>query len=315
MHPCPKPKQGKQMGLHWKQILFAVLAVLAGLALAAPLLISHVVPAIITVQGPKADLSVDPVYANFFPQLANADIALPEWYDKTRDGDLSLISYNVVLNVTNNSNETAIVDMLYISAAHTYMHGSMIYGPKSTIERTVEGVYLDGKWINTTWVPSNQSLLGGYWRQGVDVQSIYVNGNLTQTSLRIAGQWVNVTGHVTVPIQESSIPNPKDRVTMVDSFIGETLSFGHNSRFSQIDQHVSVQVPAGQDGFNNFWAPNQSRLIMLNGTVLATAPNVADLKSPPTYLLLQVSAMLQSSLTPSEPYHYIDTSSLLNFLC
>jgi hypothetical protein len=301
-----------KMNLHWKQLLAAVLSIVSGLAFAAPLLISHVVPVVITVQGPKADLSLDPVYASFIVQAANADMALPDWYDRNRDGDPSLISYNVVLNVTNNSNETAIVDMLYICAAHTFMEGSM-FGPKSTIERTVEGVYLDGKWVNTTWVPSNQSLVGGYWRQGVDIQSTYINGNLTQTSMRIGGQWVNVTGRVTVPGQEPSIPN--DQVTMVNPFVGETLTFTSHNSFSQIGYSANVQVAVGKEAFNNSWAPNQSRLIMLNGTSLATASHVADLKSDPTYLHLQVDAMLQSSLTPIAPNHIIDTSSLSNVLC
>lgn len=300
------------MNLDWKQILVAVLAVLAGLALAIPLLISHVVPVVITVQGPKADLSLDPIYASFTVQPVNGDIALPDWYDRKRDGEPSLISYNVVLNVTNNSNETAIVDMLYINAAHTFIYGS-IFGPKSTIVQTVEGVYLDGKWINTTWVPSNQSLTGGYWRQGVDIQSTYINGNLTQTSMRVDGQWVNVTGRATVPGQEPTIPN--DQITMVNSFMGETLSFTRDSSFSQVSYQANVQVTVGKDKFDNYWAPNQSRLIMLNGTSLATTSMVADLKSTPTYLHLQVSAMLQMSLSPIDPTHHVDTSSLSNILC
>ena len=304
------------MNLHWKQLLVAVLTVLSGLAFATPLLISHIVPVIITVQGPKADLSLDPVYASFTVQPANADVALPDWYNKNRDGDPSLISYSVVLNVTNNSNETALVDMLYICASNTFTHGSLIYSPKSTTERTIEGVYLDGKWVNTTWIPSNQTLVGGYWRQGVDIQSTYINGNLTQTSMRIGGQWVNVTGRVTVPGQEPSIPNPNDMIDMVNPFMTETLSFSSsNYSVSPLDCFTNVQVTPGKDGFNNYWAPNQSRLIMLNGTSLATASMVANLKSIPTYLHLQVSAMLQRSLIPTIPNHIIDTSSLTNTLC
>ena len=80
------------MNLDWKQILVAVLAVLAGLALATPLLISHVVPVVMTVQGPKADLSLDPVYASFSVLPVNGDMALPDWYNRNRDGDPSLIS-------------------------------------------------------------------------------------------------------------------------------------------------------------------------------------------------------------------------------
>jgi hypothetical protein len=304
------------MNLHWKQLLVAMLAVLAGLALATPLLISHIVPAIITVQGPKADLSLDPVFASFTVQHTNSDIALPDWYNRNSYGDPSQISYNVVLNVTNNSNETAIVDLLYISAGPTYTPGSVTWTPpKSTIERTIEGVYLDGKWVNTTWIPSNQSIVGGgYWRQGVDVQSVYTNGNLTQTFMRIDGQWVDVTERVTVPGQELSIPN--DQITMLGPFMSETLSFTPgNSSVSQIDSYASVQVNSGKDGFNNFWAPNQSRLIMLNGTVFATARNIADLKLTPTYLHLQVSAMLQQSYANTDPARFIDTSSLRNQLC
>ena len=303
------------MNLHWKQLLVAVLAVLSGLALATPLLISHIVPAIITVQGPKADLNLDPVYPSFTVQPANVDIALPDWYNRNRDGDPSQILYDVVLNVTNNSNETALVDLLYISAGPTYVPGSVTWTPpKSTIERTVEGVYLDGKWVNTTRIPSNQSIVGGYWHQGVDVQSVYMKGNLTQIFMRIDGQWVDVTGRVTGSGQEQSIPN--DQITMLGPFMTESLSFtSGNSSISQNDGYASVQVNSGKDGFNNFWAPNQSRLIMLNGTVFATARNIADLKLTPTYLHLQVSAMLQRSLTPTIPNHIIDTSSLTNTLC
>jgi hypothetical protein len=299
---------------HWKKLLVAVLAVLSGLALATPLLISHIAPAVITVEGPKADLSLDPVYASFKVQPVKMEIALPDWYDKNRDGAPFQISYDIVLNVTNNSNETALVDMLYISAGPNFAPGRVTWTPKSASERTVEGVYLDGKWVNTTWIPSDQTLVGGYWRQGVDIQSVYTNGNLTQTFMRVSGQWVDVTKRVTVPGQEQSIPN--DQITMFGPFMTESLSFSSsNSSISQVDSYASVQIKAGKDGFNNYWDPNQSRLIMLNGTVFATARNVADLKLTPTYLHLQVSAMLQRSLTPTEPYHIIDTSSLANFLC
>jgi hypothetical protein len=219
------------------------------------------------------------------------------------------------LNVTNNSNETALVDLLYISAGPTYVPGSVTWTPpKSTIERTVEGVYLDGKWVNTTWITSNHSIIGGYWRQGVDVQSVYMMRNLTQTFMRIDGQWVDVTGRVIVPGQEQSIPN--DRITMLGPFMTESLSFTQrNSSISLTDSYASVQVRAGKDGFNNYWAPNQSRLIMLNGTVFATAVNAADLKLTTTYLNFQVSAMLQQSYNNTDPTRFIDTSSLRNQLC
>ena len=309
-----KTEQGIKMNLHWKYLLAAVLAILSGLALATPLLISHVVPAVITIQGPKADLSLYPVYASFTGQPTNSDITLPDWYDKDRDGVPSQISYNVVLNVTNNSNETAMVDLLYLSAGPNYAPGSVTWTPKSTVERTVEGVYLDGKWVNSTWIPSDQSILGGYWRQGVDVQSIYMNGNLTQTFMRIGGQWVDVTSRVTVPGQDQSIPD--DRITMLGPFMTESLSFTPgNSSILLTDGYESVQVNSGKDGFNNFWTPNQSRLIMLNGTVFATARNIADLKLTPTYLHLQVSAMLQQSYANTDPTSFIDTSSLRNQLC
>jgi hypothetical protein len=71
------------MNLHWKQLLVAVLAVLSGFALATPLLIAHIVLVVITVQGPKADLSLDPVYASFTVQTPNSDIGLPDWMTET----------------------------------------------------------------------------------------------------------------------------------------------------------------------------------------------------------------------------------------
>jgi len=129
------------------------------------------------------------------------------------------------------------VDMLYICASNTTMQGS-IFGPKSTIERTVEGVYLDGKWVNTTWVPSNQSLVGGYWRQGVDIQSTYIKGNLTKPSCTLASMGQRYrTRHSAWT--RTSIPTPTIRSPWLIPY-GRNLSFSNlNSSFSQIG-HMQV---------------------------------------------------------------------------
>ena len=77
-----------------KFILIGIISLLAGSAFATPLLLSEleIVPFWTMPEGPKADLSVSVVYANFTIQ-GNSSV-----HDK------SILSYYIVLNMTNLSN-------------------------------------------------------------------------------------------------------------------------------------------------------------------------------------------------------------------
>jgi hypothetical protein len=137
-------------------VLIAVLAFGIGIAYAAPMLIVPVniqplpqVPA-----GPKADFSIDVVYAKFDPQKTH--ITAPE----------PSITYAVVFNVTNLSDKAATLYELEFAATQDVsvkqsILGGTIYdqGLHSNNQYKhfggiVDGVYIDGKWVNVTWIPN-----------------------------------------------------------------------------------------------------------------------------------------------------------------
>lgn len=301
-----------------KIVIAAVLSLSTGVAFASPLFVSHmfVVPLPYVPEGPKADFSIDLIYANFAVQPTNPNTPLPEWYNKNRDGDPSSISYNVVLNVTNNSNETALIDMFYICAANSTVKGSTIIKDSTTVG-TVEGVWLDGKWVNATWIPLVQSSsnigIVGYWREGVDIKETYTNGTLSSTSMRINGKWVDVTGRINVPGQSSEAP--LNNVTVMTGIIAaETLRFvspQHKYTESEWGYYADIKLPVGPGKFSNYWSPHESRLIMLNGTLLSSPATVEYLKADKTFVRIQASTKLANNYINGT---YVDTSLLTGSL-
>jgi hypothetical protein len=161
-------------------VLIAILAFGIGIAYAAPMLTipnTQLYPRVF--EGPKAKFSVDIVYANF-----NATS-----YQKTspfynQDGTLNHtetypetdVNYNIVLNITNTADTPATLYQILFAAAQNVtvrnsILGGTIYdnGFRSTIDLgayrhfggVVEGVYLDGKWVNTTWIPNFYDEING----------------------------------------------------------------------------------------------------------------------------------------------------------
>jgi hypothetical protein len=161
------------MEFRYKLIVIAALALMAGTVFAAPLLIAptNVQPFPQVPEGPKADFSVNVVYANFNSVDWN--------YTRTNydfSGNPSLatypainITYNVVLNITNLSNQPATVYQFSFTAAQGIkvqqsILGGTIYNagnatpsdvfPYSYFGGVVSGVYLNNKWVDDTWMPN-----------------------------------------------------------------------------------------------------------------------------------------------------------------
>jgi len=273
-------------------ILLGILSMLVGTAFASPLLISEleIRPYIAPLpKGPTADIDVNVVYANF----SIGDTT--EGFTGTTD-----ISYFVVLNITNNSDEWAIVDMVEFSAAQKITKGasdSPFFSEKSTIAIVWEarGAWVDGKWYNLTWVPHEYfwmncsalihdhseemerwgegiTLGEGYWTEGVQLMDKYVGGNLSNIYMNMNGTWVDVTGRVTWLDDNGDIvdSNPERMnlsavVTGSGGFFGEIKLFGQAGNSTDEEELplniISTRAPTD---FNNLWAPHQSRLIALS---------------------------------------------------
>lgn len=157
-----------------KLSIIALLALSLGVAYASPMLWTpiDVKPFPTVPEGPKAEFSVDIVYANFNPV---------EWQFTTTEYDISgkptsktypatNVTYNVVLNVTNVCDKPATIFELTFTAAEDItvtqsILGGTLYdrGPIARLENDyshfggiVDGVYLDEEWINITWIPEGR---------------------------------------------------------------------------------------------------------------------------------------------------------------
>jgi hypothetical protein len=235
-----------------KLIIVAVFALSVGVAFASPLLYENlaVKPFPRIPEGPKADFSVNVVYANFNVQ---------EQASTKTSGDipLSIVTYDVVLNVTNLSDLRAIVGRLDLTVAEEVTFVPSIVGGFSASSGGgrsggggndfVEGVWLDNEWVNVTWLPDGNwpifspsrktnfttvipdlpanAAQEGVWIEGVHVWQEY---NLTKTSYNtiiematyifINGTWVDVTGRVRVD-------NEQPYVMAIDALLHELRNF------------------------------------------------------------------------------------------
>jgi hypothetical protein len=267
-------------------ILIGILSMLIGTAFASPLLISELeirpyhapLP-----KGPTADIDVNVVYVNF--SVGDTD------------GDLTDIAYFVVLNITNNSDDWAVVNMVQFSAAQNITRGvssdSPFFGENSTTTTgwEAEGAWVDGEWYNLTWVPHEHfwmnfsamihgeemgegvTLGEGYWMEGVQLMNKYVGGKLSNIYMNMNGTWVDVTGRIewldyngNVVDTSSGRMDFSTVVTGLGTFFGEMKFFtsGGNSTDDEEEIPFSIISTRAPTDFNNLWAPHQSRLIALS---------------------------------------------------
>lgn len=147
-------------------VIIAILAFGIGIAYAAPMLIlpnNQLYPHVI--EGPKAQFNIDVVYAN----LTRTDL------QPAASG--TGINYEIVLNITNTADTPATLYQTMFAAAQnvtvrdSILGGSMYSrnsGPGTGtlggyihFGGVVEGVRLDGKWVNTTWIPNFYDEING----------------------------------------------------------------------------------------------------------------------------------------------------------
>jgi hypothetical protein len=289
-------------------ILLGILSMLIGSAFASPLLISELdiwslprVP-----EGPKADFSVSVAYANFTVQDQASGRVSGGYH-------LSILDYYIVLNVTNHSDFKAKVARFDFAAAKNITVVPCALGGYSTTSEDpadtghgsagiVEGVWLDGEWLNVTWVPEGgldkiwgiedgipfgihsfreqifselnitvHSYGGGsswyiiegenFWMEGVPIQEYIYNNEIVATLIYTNGSWTNVTGRIELKEKEPY-------VSVTNSLLEQTINFVETPESSYPQSGISSgmsSVYSGTDGFNNTWAPHQSRLILLKG--------------------------------------------------
>ena len=230
-------------------------------------------------KGLTADISASVVYANF----SVGDTSVVD------GGNATDISYFVVLNITDNSDDWAKIHMVNFDAAQTIAKGissdSPFFSKNWTSNRgwTAKGAWVDGEWYNLTWVPFpsfyavnttwwnknppdadwfEDYMDEGYWMEGVQIRDKYVGGTLTNTYINMNGTWVDVTGRIDVDRPDGM--DPSKAVTASGTFFGEMKTFGPGGSITHgEDIGLSITTSAGIQ-FNNLWAPHQSRLIALS---------------------------------------------------
>jgi hypothetical protein len=276
-----------------KFILIGILSLLVGSAFASPLLISEleIMPSPRLPEGPKAEFSVNVVYANFSVQ-DNANITAPDWYPESETGNLSAVSYFVVLNITNHSDEVAVIMDSILTVAEDVSKG--VYNGTFGGGCWVEGVWLDGEWVNVTRFPSRQldngTWIDAYLQEGVYVRYGYSNGELTSNSMYIDGSWVDVTGRINVTLNEDA----KIMVLTSGNLVSQFYLFQSRGEYNAPDDNSDSFFPtiiwSGPEDFNNTWAPHQSRLIALTGTEIFCMPDgIEALKIGTMFIRAEVS--------------------------
>ena len=126
-------------------------------------------------------------------------------------------------------------------------------------------------------LPANASATG-IWIGGVPITEYYDDyGNPLITEMYINGAWVDVTGKVTVD-------NTQPMITMTNPLVNQVMSVAPQP-YENINSSLGAitTLPTwgdwgsgqaygwfpwnwNQNGFNNTWAPHESRLIMFNDT-------------------------------------------------
>ena len=245
-------------------ILIGILSMLIGSAFASPLLISEleigeIKPFPEPPKGPTADISGDVLYANFSIKPNSERETLVD------------LSYFVVLNITNNSDDWVNVTAIQFDAeVQNYTMPEDNSNVKSTTEIgrgwDAEGAWVDGEYYNLTWVPNKEGFYGpfepdseGYWMEGVQIYELYINYEFAYTRMNMNGTWVDVTGRINVN-RPVGWP-PTDPVTGGTLF--SEIKFLRGGFFHD-PEVAGLQVPVGVPlEFDECWAPHQSRLIAL----------------------------------------------------
>lgn len=328
------------MNFGTKLIVVAVLALSTGIAFAFPLAILPLniksfprVP-----EGPKADFSVEFVYASFLQNAGNA-------------------TYMIVLNVTNLSGiEAKISEVGFVAAQDVKIIPSALggfsfangEGPGVDFGGVVKGVWLDNEWLNTTWIPgtdypfnlirivtpdhstansvpelSANAAEEGTWIEGVPIAEYYNSTALTSTSIYINGSWVDVTGRVRADPEQPTVMASNTLVDQILPFSGQHYANVGNASVGPTTEMPSWKMyngngptylwPSKADAFNNTWAGHQSRLIVLNGSLMfGVGPGFSALAAGKITLYAWASSYVNDWLVNGVYYNTVSTATRLN---
>jgi hypothetical protein len=293
-----------------KLIIIASLALTVGVAFASPLLYENLVvrPFRRIPQGPTADFGVDIVYANF------------KVHEPSDAGALPQVSYQVILNITNQADIAAKLGVVNFAAAQniTLLKGALEGATASSLGggnggghfgTVIEGILLDDEWLNVTWIPGvypdgldevmtdnpwgsgdTVRFLGamptvipslpanasetGYWMEGVPIKQYHFFNSIASTlqlwdTIYVNGTWVNVTGRIRIEHPVISVLEFGTIIQATTYFHPRNAAFNvTQSSKENVGPIVTSVVWSGEnDEFNSTWAPQQSRLIVLTGTV------------------------------------------------
>jgi hypothetical protein len=273
----------KNMKIASKIIICAIISISIGIATATPLMVSelNIIPFPRVPQGIKADFQIDVIYANFDVQEHASNLV-------SGGLNLSIVNYNSVLNVTNNSNFPARISNINLLAAEnasTIPSVSPVIAPTSGGGQSgvgyngfVDGIWLDGNWLNVTWIPNGQwptafptdrypnvtetvpALPGnatttGQWIEGVHIwetQHINTTDLGTTISTRdyafLNGTWVDVTERI-------KIDNEQPFVLGINTLLQKTLTFDTNySNKTQFDEAQSQRDSEWTSTIIDVWA-------------------------------------------------------------
>jgi hypothetical protein len=279
---------------HAKLMLFAILSLTIGVAFASPLLVAelNIKPFIKHVQGSTAEFSVDAVYANF---------TILDGTKPVSEFDGPAIEYYIVLNVTNLSDIGAkLLDVNFVAAEKitNASTSSILMNGVSGVGYEVEGAWVDGVWYNVTYVTGDYPTIGRdgnvivhsflnsswftpYWMEGVQILDTYANGTLTGTYMNMNGTWTNVIDRINFTRPHGVSPL-NDAVAISNTVISElhlfqapmpsdTTETNTSGNDTSTDSNAwglgeTEYTWVGEGLFDNYWAPHQSRLIVLQGT-------------------------------------------------
>jgi hypothetical protein len=217
-------------------------------------------------------------------------------------------------------------------------------GPGVDFGGVVKGVWLDNKWLNVTWIPGTDYPFNlirivtpshstetavpelpanateeGTWVEGVPIAEYYNSTALKSTSLYINGSWVDVTGTVRADPEQPTVMAANTLVNQILPFSGKHYRNIGNATLGPTTEMPSwqtyngngptIQWPSKADGFNSTWAPHQSRLIVLNGTLEG---NAGILETGNITLYATASTYVNDWLVNGTYYDTITTSTWLN---
>ncbi len=168
----------------------------------------------------------------------------------------------------------------------------------------VEGLWLDDEWLNVTWLPDGQWPMFpnerdpnitkvvpplpensdyGKWIEGVHVWEMHeVTKTESETTIKtteyifVNGTWVDVTGRIRAENEQPSVIAMNTLLNQRMNFDSE--NFGSYATIEEFNAEMvnrskswllqgMIDVWAGEGGFDNYWQPGESRLIIFKGTV------------------------------------------------